>query len=149
MTFRRFRAPVVLTVLLVLLAAAVAACGGSGDSGGSGKESGKGSGKGATEKVYVAGDSIRAAAGSTFVIALAATPSTGYEWTAASNAQATFVSSEQVTGSSTLAGAPGTQRLTFRAATAGSSTLTLNYARSFDPAGTPPAKTATFPITVK
>ena len=65
---------------------------------------------------------IAAAVGDTFVIELPATPSTGYTWAAASNAQATFVSSEQVTGSSTLAGAPGTQRLTFRAATAGSST---------------------------
>ena len=95
---------------------------------------------------YHQGDDISVAKGDEFVIALSANPTTGYEWTAADNPDVTFVSSKQVTGS-TLPGAPGTQELTFRAEQTGSSTLVLDYARSFEQ-GVPPAKTAKFPVTV-
>jgi predicted secreted protein len=47
----------------------------------------------------------------------------------------------------TQPGSPGTQQLTFRGTRAGTSTLELAYARSFEP-GVPPAKTATFAVTV-
>jgi predicted secreted protein len=83
------------------------------------------------------------------VIALEANPSTGYSWQAVANANAQFVSSKQVQGTSNAIGAPGTQQLTFKAVQTGSSTLTLNYLRPFDPPTTPPAKTQTFPVTVK
>ena len=96
--------------------------------------------------VYHQGDDITVGQGDEFVIALSANPTTGYEWTAADNPDVTFVSSKQVTGS-TLPGAPGTQELTFRAEHTGSSTLELDYARSFEP-GVAPAKTAKFPVTV-
>jgi len=148
MTIRR-RPIAVLVAVLALLAFAVAACGGSdSESGKAEKSESSESGAGAATKVYEPGASIATKVGDTFVVKVPATPSTGYEWTAAANAEVTFVSSKQVAGSSTLAGAPGTQELTFRATTPGASTLTLNYARSFDPAGTPPAKTETFPVTV-
>ena len=49
--------------------------------------------------------------------------------------------------SSTLVGAPGMQQLTFKATKSGSSTLVLNYARSFEP-DNPPAQTESFPLKV-
>jgi predicted secreted protein len=58
----------------------------------------------------------------------------------------TFVSGRQVSGGS-RPGASGTQELTFRATQPGTSKLELADARSFEP-GVPPAKTATFAVTV-
>lgn len=97
--------------------------------------------------VYHPGDAITVAHGDEFVVALSANPSTGYEWTAADNPDVAFVSSQQVPSGS-RPGAPGTQELTFRADRRGSSTLELDYARSFE-ADVPPAKTAKFAVTVK
>lgn len=128
---------------LVLGLAVVSGCGGS-DSSGSGDSN---AGKSSAAKVYGPGDDIVVDDGQTFVVALESNPTTGYEWSAAANPNAEFVKSEQAT-SSTLVGAPGTQRLTFRATAAGSSTLTLSYARSFEP-GVPPVRTEAFPLTVK
>jgi predicted secreted protein len=96
--------------------------------------------------VYHQGDDITVDQGDEFVIALGSNPTTGYEWTAADNPDVTFVSSKQVNGSA-LPGAPSTQQLTFRADHAGSSTLELDYLRSFEP-GVPPVKKAKFPVTV-
>ena len=48
--------------------------------------------------VYHQGDSIDVAVGEEFVVALPATPSTGYAWTAAGNPDVTFVSTRQVAG---------------------------------------------------
>ena len=132
-----------LSVVVGLALVGLAGCGG-GDSDG-GTSGGKADGSAA--KVYGPGDSISVAKGQTFVIALESNPTTGYVWTAAANPNATIVKSEMAT-SSTLVGAAGTQQLTFRAAAKGSSTLTLSYARSFEP-GTPPAQNQTFPLTVK
>ena len=84
--------------------------------------------------------------GDEFVIALSATPSTGYQWTAGDDADVMFVSSHQEQGGS-QPGASGTQQLAFRAEHAGDSTLQLEYSRSFEP-GVPPAKTAKFAVTV-
>ena len=150
---QRNRRWMLLAILLAVVALVVAGCGGSGD--GSGDGSGGGSAKGgsgggsggSSARVYGPGDTISVKVGDSFVIALAANPTTGYSWTAAVNPNATYVSSTQVT-SSTLPGAGGTQQLTFRATAAGSSTLVLNYARSFE-TGVPPAQTQSFPLTVK
>jgi inhibitor of cysteine peptidase len=97
-------------------------------------------------RVYHQGDDISVKQGDDFVIALPANPSTGYEWTAADNPDVMFVSSHQLQGGS-QPGAPGTQQLAFHAEHTGSSTLVLDYARSFEP-GVPPAKTAKFAVTV-
>jgi predicted secreted protein len=97
--------------------------------------------------VYHQGDSIATHEGDEFVITMAATPSTGYEWTSGDNPDVVFLRSTQVAGPA-RPGAPGSQELTFRAEHSGSSTLKLAYARSFE-GGVPPAKTATFAITVK
>jgi predicted secreted protein len=97
--------------------------------------------------IYEQGDEISVASGDEFIVALAATPSTGYSWTPADNPDVTFVSSRMVAGG-TMPGAPGTQQLTFRAERRGETTLELAYDRSFEP-DAPPAKTASFPVTVK
>jgi predicted secreted protein len=47
-----------------------------------------------------------------------------------------------------MPGAGGTQMLTFEATAKGSTTLVLNYARSFEP-DQPPAQTEKFPVTVR
>ena len=133
-----------VVVALVLVLVGLAACGG-GDSGDGGSTQSGGSGS-STPTVYSAGDSISVAEGSPFVVELEANPTTGYTWTAADNPNATFVESRQVT-SSTLPGAPGMQQLTFEATATGSSTLTLSYARSFEP-DEPPVQTESFPLTV-
>src|SRR4029079_8399713 len=62
--------------------------------------------------VYHEGDDISVGAGEEFVIALPATPSTGYAWTTAGNPDVTFVSTHQVAGGA-QPGAQGTQELTF------------------------------------
>ncbi|MEI8002024.1 MAG: protease inhibitor I42 family protein [Actinomycetes bacterium] len=139
------RVHLALVALVVVLVTGAVACGGS-----KGATSGADTSRTASGKaVYHDGDSISVHAGDTFVIVLDANPSTGYSWTAVANPQATFVSSRSVTPQGAMVGAGGTQELTFTAGAKGSSTLTVNYARSFDPAGTPPAKVATFPITVE
>jgi inhibitor of cysteine peptidase len=96
--------------------------------------------------IYHQGDTVEVATGDEFVIALPATPSTGYSWTAGDDPDVAFVSSRQVAGGS-QPGAAGAQELTFRAEQTGTSTLELAYARSFEK-GVPPAKTAKFPVTV-
>ncbi len=103
--------------------------------------------KSAAPAVYHQGDSITVADGDEFVIALPATPSTGFTWSAQEDSDVTFVSSRQVNGEN-RPGAAGTQELTFRATGTGKSTLELEYARSFEQ-GVPPAKTESFPVTVE
>jgi inhibitor of cysteine peptidase len=96
--------------------------------------------------VYHEGDSVDVAVGEEFIVALPATPSTGYVWTAAGNPDVTFVSTNQVAGGS-QPGAAGTQELAFQGRATGDSTLVLTYGRLTEKAD-PPAKTAKFPLTV-
>jgi|tagenome__1003787_1003787.scaffolds.fasta_scaffold20547640_2 predicted secreted protein len=96
--------------------------------------------------VYHEGDAIKVAVGEEFVVALPATPSTGYEWTAAGNPDVTFVSTHQVAGGS-QPGAEGTQEMSFEGRQAGESQLIFTYARSFEKTD-PPAKVAKLPLTV-
>jgi inhibitor of cysteine peptidase len=96
--------------------------------------------------VYHQGDSIDVKVGDEFVVALPATPSTGYTWTAAGNPDVTFVSSHQVPGGS-QPGAEGTQEMTFEGRQAGESQLVFTYSRSFEKSE-PPAKTEKLPLTV-
>jgi predicted secreted protein len=98
--------------------------------------------------VYHDGDSITVDNGQEFVIELEANPGTGYAWDAGTNPNVKLVSSEQVSSPGATPGTPGMQRMTFKADKTGSSTLELAYARSFE-AGVPPAKTASFDVTVQ
>ena len=97
---------------------------------------------------YHEGDVISVANGDEFTIALEANPSTGYSWDAGGNPNVKFVSSKQLSAKSAPPGASGTQELRFEATKIGSSTLELAYARQFE-GGVPPAKTASFDVTVK
>lgn len=125
---------VVVAVCTLLLAA----CGDGDDSDSSSASRGE---------VYTEQDSeISVARGDEFVIELPATPSTGYAWTAQDDDLVSLEHTDQVRGGS-MPGAQGTQRLTFRAEAEGSTTLVLDYERSFEP-GVPPAETASFDVTV-
>ena len=97
--------------------------------------------------VYTPGQSIAVDQGTQFVIALASNPTTGYSWKAAANDHVEQVKSKFVQGDSKLMGAGGTQFITFKATKRGSTTLQVDYARSFEQ-GTAPAKTESFPVRV-
>jgi len=97
--------------------------------------------------VYTPGQSIAVDQGNQFVIALASNPTTGYSWKAAANDHVEQVKSKFVQGDSKLLDAGGTQFITFKATKRGSTTLQVDYARSFEQ-GTAPAKTESFPVRV-
>ena len=97
-------------------------------------------------KVYHEGDSIDVAVGEEFIVALPATPSTGYTWTAAGNPDVTYLSEKQIAGGS-QPGAEGTTEVTFEGRAAGESQLVFTYSRTFEKSN-PPAKTEKFPLTV-
>jgi predicted secreted protein len=102
---------------------------------------------GGSAHVYHDGDSITVEKGSRFIVALEATPSTGYSWQAGPNDTVKFESSKQVDANSGRPGAPGEQQLTFKAVKKGASTLDFAYSRSFE-GGVPPAETATFDLEI-
>jgi predicted secreted protein len=153
--FTRSRPFAALAAVLVL-GGLVAACG-SDDGSSSGSNSGSGSnsasnasnaGAADSVKVYTEDDTdITVALEHEFVVELPATPSTGYEWTAVTNPALQQETTEQIQGGA-QPGAEGTQRITFRSQEVGTTSLVLNYARSFEP-DQPPAKTQTFQVTVK
>ena len=97
-------------------------------------------------KVYHEGDSIEVAVGEEFIVALPATPSTGYTWTAAGNPDVTFISEKQISDGSPP-GAAGTTEMTFEGRAAGESQLVFTYSRTFEKSN-PPAKTEKLPLTV-
>ena len=96
--------------------------------------------------VYHEGDTIKVAVGEAFIVALPATPSTGYTWTAAGNPDVTYISEKQIAGGS-QPGAEGTTEMAFEGRAAGESQLVFTYSRTFEKSD-PPAKTAKLPLTV-
>lgn len=101
------------------------------------------------------GKPVDLTAGQTLVVTLPSNPTTGYAWTVAQNGAPQLVQQgdgkgvyTQDAGSAGMAGAGGSEAFTFRADQAGSTTLTLNYGRSFEP-DQPPANTFSVPVTVK
>ena len=135
MRSRRAASVVALVVVALGLGAGLTACSDDSDGGGS-------------VPVYHEGDSITVDNGDEFVIELEANPSTGYTWDAGTNPNVKLESSKQVASPSAPPGASGMQQMTFKADKTGSSTLELAYARQFE-AGVPPAKTASFDVTVQ
>jgi inhibitor of cysteine peptidase len=105
------------------------------------------SGSATSVTVYTPGQSIAVDKGDQFVIALASNPTTGYAWKAAANDNVDQVKSKFVQGDTKLMGAGGTQLITFEATKRGSTTLQVDYARSFEQ-GTDPADTEAFPVRV-
>jgi inhibitor of cysteine peptidase len=136
MTTKRFVALVVVLVIAAGLFVAVAT------------QPWDSSSNGASTTVYTAGQSITVKNGDKFVIALASNPTTGYRWAAEDNDNVKQLKSRYVTGDSNLMGAGGTQMITFEATDRGRTTLTLDYARSFEK-NKAPAETEEFPVRVR
>jgi inhibitor of cysteine peptidase len=91
---------------------------------------------------------IDVASGDDFVIELESNSTTGYQWTATSSDEAVVSeqSSEYLKPSTDALGAPGKQRFVFEAGSAGSATLTLQYARGFEDGAD--AREVTYSVTV-
>jgi inhibitor of cysteine peptidase len=92
---------------------------------------------------------ITASPGDDFVIELESNASTGYEWTATVSDAAVVraIADEYVGADTDLVGAPGTQRFVFEPVAAGSASIVLRYARSFEP-DDPSARELTSTVTV-
>jgi len=135
----------VALLALVALASVGVACSDSSSDSTSGRTSGGG------QKVYTqSDDAITVANGHAFVVELPITTGTGYEWTAVTVPDLQQMTTKTVQREN-RPGAQATQRITFRAQSTAAgtttTTLTLNYARSFEP-DVPPAKTATYSVTI-
>ena len=103
-------------------------------------------------KVYTEQDTdITVANGHTFVVALPVTSGTGYEWDGGDGSRPPADDDRAGAAARTAPARTATQQITFRAQATGSgtqhTTLTLNYARPWED-GVPPAKTATFDVTI-
>jgi len=102
-------------------------------------------------RLYLAGETtIDAKVGERFSIELASNPSTGFEWTAtvAEPAVVTLNGGSYLAPDEQIPGAGGYERFSFTAAAAGTTTITVEYRRPFDPAGQPAAETAVYTVTV-
>ena len=83
-------------------------------------------------------------------IKLAANPTTGYQWEPTAEPDAAvvrIVSDTYLAPDTDRVGAGGTQEIVVEGVAAGTTTLTMGYARPWEQ-GTAPAETATFAITV-
>ncbi len=97
------------------------------------------------------GKSLTLAVGQTLVVTLASNRTTGYSWALAAGQDQSVLKlrdSQYQAPSTLMPGAGGQELWTFTTLAAGSTTLTLNYARPFEPAA-PPARTFTLSLTVK
>ena len=97
-----------------------------------------------------AGGDLSVSKGETFVIALESNPSTGFVWTVAQAPDSAVVTLEDQTyekPDSSAMGAPGTERFTFKAVAAGTTTIGLRYARPSDP-DSPDNTNDTYTVTV-
>ena len=86
----------------------------------------------------------------TFTIELEANPSTGYSWELAGPLDEAIVvslGSDHEAGDSDAVGAPGTQKLSFRAVGEGSTTIALQYVRPWE-TDVAPAETEDFTVNV-
>ena len=103
----------------------------------------------ATEKE--SGQEVRLARGGKLLVTLESNRTTGFAWKLADGATPVLAAGYEQrydapqTG---LIGAGGTEVFTFTAASPGTATLRLTYERSFDPPGTPPARTYTLKVRV-
>jgi len=96
------------------------------------------------------GSQVQLAIGQTFEVALPGNPTTGYTWTVwgvLPSQVSTVSDSYETSAPAGVVGAGGVQTIAFRAATAGSATLTLGYARPWE--SVQPAKTFEVTLVVK
>jgi inhibitor of cysteine peptidase len=96
------------------------------------------------------GQTINAKVGDTVVVTLAGNPTTGYNWAADKLDTSILqqVGDASFKADSNLIGAGGMVTLKFKAVAAGTTTLTLNYSRSFE-TGVAPLQTFTVTVNVK
>ena len=87
--------------------------------------------------------------GKEFFIAMQSNPTTGYSWTQqlGDGAVLQYEGNVRQNPNPTIPGAPGQQIFVYRANRTGTSTITFQYARPFEPSTTP-GKMVTFTITV-
>jgi len=133
---------IVALVLVAVLALAFVGCSSSG-----------GGTSASTVKITQAeqGKTVDAKVGDTLIVSLEGNPSTGYTWVAkdlpsflTQEGEPTFTK----TDSSGAVGAPGMVDITFKANSAGSGDLALDYKRPWETTATP-AKTFSATVTVK
>lgn len=94
---------------------------------------------------------ITIGAGREFALALAANPTTGYEWQMTGTPAAgvaSLVGSQYSVDPNGAVGGGGTSTWTFRTVAAGQTTISLTYARPFV-ANDPTARTVTWTVTVE
>ncbi len=94
---------------------------------------------------------IEVAVGERFSILLDSNPTTGYSWQTSGptvSRGVVFTVSDYEAPRTNLAGAPGKERLTFTAESAGIEKLTFHYLRPWEK-NTEPARTVTFTVVVK
>jgi len=141
----RFVTGIGLAIALLGVAAALVACGDD--------DSGGGSTPPTPRELQLSdadsGATVRADAGSTIIVALTSNRSTGYAWQVRDPLPQQLTQSGDVRyvppgSTEPVAGAPGTEVFTFRAASAGTAELTLDYVRSFED-GEP---ASTFAVTI-
>lgn len=92
---------------------------------------------------------IEATVGQEFAIVVESNPTTGYEWTVTGNPAdsiAVPIGAAPVTKGS-MPGQGGIQTFTFKASGAGTTKITLTYARSFDPEDNPTVQEYTLVVT--
>jgi inhibitor of cysteine peptidase len=138
----RFVTGIGLAIMLLFVAAVMVACSDDGDgNGGSTTPAAPGE---LQLSDADSGKTFSADAGSTIIVALTSNASTGYAWHVRDPLPSQLTQSGEaryVPPGSTepVVGAPGTEVFTFRAISAGTAELTLDYVRSFedgDPAST-------------
>ena len=79
--------------------------------------------------------SVSVAVGESFRITLCSNPATGFSWEApviAGSADAALVDHQRAPAAGSMAGAPGTETFTFRAASAGTATIDFRYGRPWE-----------------
>jgi inhibitor of cysteine peptidase len=96
------------------------------------------------------GKTVDLAVGQDLRVSLPGNVTTGFDWAVAGAlpSQLTSVTSTYVSSSTGVVGAGGTRTLVFRGAVAGTGTLRLRYARSWE-TGIAPAKTYTLTVNVR
>jgi inhibitor of cysteine peptidase len=141
---RRHLRTLLVCAFATVLALGATACDGDGSTGSEGQGC-------AGCPVFDEGERVRVDVGERFVVALAANPTTGYRWDVEAIGDRSVVrarGSSYVTPDDGAPGAGGTQRLAFEGRAAGATTLTLRYARPFEP-DDPTARIVTVDVTVR
>lgn len=97
------------------------------------------------------GKQIEISVGQSLVVTLESNVTTGYSWSLAQNSDDSVLNNtgnEYIAPQSTLVGAGGKEEWTFKGLKKGTSTISMEYSRSWE-TGTPPAETFDLTVVVK